>query len=76
MSVTTPIEPGDRVRLPAEWLDALGFRAVARLDKTADGIVIRPCPPATWDQVFADKLTVRAGDGGADFQVTPDDLLF
>jgi predicted DNA-binding antitoxin AbrB/MazE fold protein len=33
-------------------------------------------PPATWDQVFADKLTIDAGDGGDDCQVTTDDLLF
>jgi predicted DNA-binding antitoxin AbrB/MazE fold protein len=33
-------------------------------------------PPQTWDQVFADKLTVRTGDADDDCQVTTDDLLF
>jgi hypothetical protein len=76
VSVSTPIEPGDRVRLPADWLDALGLRGVVLLDRTADGILIRPCPPHSWDQIFADKLTTQPGAGGDDCQVTRDDLLF
>lgn len=51
------IEPGHRIRLPVEWAEALGFKQWAELERTAEGILIRPRRSATWDEVFADKLT-------------------
>jgi hypothetical protein len=32
---TTPIEPGYRIQLPAEWADALGLEGQVALAKTA-----------------------------------------
>ena len=47
------------------------------LEKTPDGILVRPCPPASWDDIFADKLPVgRSTPGPAALEVRPDDLLF
>jgi hypothetical protein len=51
------VEPGYRVQLPVEWARGLGLEGTAQLEKTADGILIRPCRPLTWDEVFANKLT-------------------
>src|ERR1700682_3199249 len=54
----TPIEPGNRIQLPAEWADSLGLRQRVVLDRTTEGILVRPCPPTTWDDIFATKLTI------------------
>ena len=58
MSLPTTIEPGDRIQLPAAWVEALGLRGPVVLDKTNEGILVRPCPPITWDDVFASKLPI------------------
>ena len=70
----TPVEPGHRIRLPEDWVQALGLRGLASLSRTAEGILIRPCLPTTWDDIFTEKLTVGtpAGSNGD----TEDDLLF
>jgi hypothetical protein len=49
------------------------------LVRTDEGILVRPHPLATWDEVFADKLRVRPGDHSATpevKEVSGDDLLF
>jgi bifunctional DNA-binding transcriptional regulator/antitoxin component of YhaV-PrlF toxin-antitoxin module len=46
MTIAT-IDSGHRLQLPAEWAQALGLERLAALEKTADGILIRPCRPAT-----------------------------
>jgi hypothetical protein len=76
---TTPLEPGHRIQLPADWADALGLRDRVTLERTDAGILVRPCPRFTWDDIFATKLTVRPGDPAAPAEVTEvsgDDLLF
>ena len=76
---TTPIEPGNRIQLPAEWVDALGIRGLVTLERTDSGILIRPCPQFTWDDIFANRLSVRPGDPGTAGEVTElsgDDVLF
>jgi hypothetical protein len=74
-----PLEPGHRIQLPAEWADALGIHDRVILDRTAEGILVRPCPPATWDDFFASKLTIGSAPPDKnedDLEVTGDDLLF
>lgn len=39
-----PLEPGNRIQLPDEWAKALGLRGSVALDKTPEGILVRPCP--------------------------------
>jgi hypothetical protein len=49
------------------------------LTRTAEGILVRPCPRATWDEIFATKLTIQPADPSEDpeiTEVTGDDLLF
>lgn len=54
----TPVEPDYRMQLPADWAAELGLEHIAALEKTAEGILVRPCSPATWDEIFADKLSM------------------
>jgi DNA-binding transcriptional regulator/RsmH inhibitor MraZ len=71
------IDDGNRIQLPAEWTAELRLHAMAALEKTADGILIRPCSPATWDELFEAKLTVRPTDPDQEpVQVDDDDVLF
>lgn len=75
----TPIEPGDRIQIPAEWARALGLRDHVSLERTAEGILIRPGQQFTWDDIFATRLSVRSGDAAAEPEITEvrgDDLLF
>lgn len=75
--ITTPIEPGNRIYLPAEWAEALGLRGLVILNKTSEGILVRPCPPTTWDEIFATKLPLggQSSEPG-DLEVNTNDLLF
>jgi len=82
---TTAIEPGNRIRLPAEWADALGLQDQVVLVKTDEGILVRPQPKVTWDDIFANRLSARPGgptrSGEATTapevtEVSGDDLLF
>ena len=76
---TTVIEPGNRIRLPAEWAEALGLQDEVVLVKTDEGILVRPHPKVTWDDVFANRLSARPGDAATAPEVTEvsgDDLLF
>ncbi len=80
---TTVIEPGNRIRLPEEWAEALGLQDQVVLVKTDEGILVRP--QVTWDDVFANRLSVRpagptrSGEAATAPEVTEvsgDDLLF
>ena len=75
----TPLEPGHRVQLPADWAEALGLRDRVTLERTHEGILIRPCPPPTWDEIFATKLVIGSAPSDLnadDLELTGDDLLF
>ncbi len=52
----TSVEPGRRIALPEEWVSELGLGAVAILERRPDGILVRPRPPVSWDEIFATKL--------------------
>lgn len=76
---TTPVEPGIRIQLPAEWAEALGLRDRVTLERTDQGILIRPCPRLTWDDVFATGLQIGSAppdENPEDLEITGDDLLF
>ncbi len=72
----TTVEPGHRIQLPGEWAEALGLERLAALEKTADGIVVRPCSTVTWEEIFADKLAIGPQSLARDLsEVSGDDLL-
>jgi hypothetical protein len=75
------LESDRRVRLPAEWAEALGLRDQVALERLGPGILIRPVPASlTWDDVFADKLPMGpVGSSGPEedgAEISADDLLF
>lgn len=73
----TAIQPDHKIQLPAEWVDELGLRGFAAMERDRDGIVIRPMPTVTWDEVFADKLPVGSHATALDSpEVSRDDYLF
>jgi hypothetical protein len=46
---------------------------------TADGILVQTTNSATWDEIFATRLTIHPGDSSTTPEVTEvsgDDLLF
>jgi hypothetical protein len=76
---TISLEPGNRIQLPADWAKALGLCDLVILERTDNGILIRPCPRFTWDDIFATRLSVRPGNPASAPEVTEvsgDDLLF
>jgi hypothetical protein len=72
----TLIEPGRKIQLPAAWAVEFGLENIVTLEKTAEGILVRPCRTATWDEIFADKLPMGQQPSGLDLSdVSGDDLL-
>jgi hypothetical protein len=75
----TPIESGHRIQLPADWAEALGLRGLVALERTDNGILIRPCARLSWDEIFATKLTIGSAPPDAnedELELTGDDFLF
>jgi hypothetical protein len=73
----TPVESGNRVQLPVDWLKELGIEKSVLLDRKEEGILVRRCSPFTWDEIFASKLVFKPWNGQKeDIEVTKDDLLF
>ncbi|HET6881638.1 MAG TPA: hypothetical protein VFI31_15850 [Pirellulales bacterium] len=79
MQIAT-LEPGNRIQLPDEWAHALGLRGMVALEKTPEGILVRPCPQTSWDEFFATKLQIGSAPAAAvdddELELTRDDLLF
>jgi hypothetical protein len=72
----TPLETGHKIQLPDEWVIELGLERIAVLEKTAEGILIRPRPATTWDRIFAEKLKIGQQRDIDLSEVSVDDLLF
>lgn len=76
-SEITHIEAGNRIQIPAEWVQAMGLRDRVVLDRTPEGILIRSEPKLTWDEFFADGLVIGSNTEASDeIEVSKDDLLF
>jgi hypothetical protein len=73
-----PVEPGHRIQLPADWAGELGLDQLVTVEKTATGIIVRPGPRRSWDDVFATRLVVGGAEAteANDLQVTGDDLVY
>jgi hypothetical protein len=74
-----PIEPGNHIQLPADWMQTLGLHDLVALERTTDGILVRPLPRTTWDEIFTTKLIIGSAPSGQQedtAEVTGDDFLF
>ncbi len=75
----TPIESGNRIKLPADWMQALNLHGLVSLERTDEGILVRPVPATTWDEIFATKLVIGSAPPGQTkepVELTGDDFLF
>jgi hypothetical protein len=75
----TSLEPGNRIQIPADWAETLGMRGSVSLELTDQGILIRPGPRVTWDDIFATRLSARPGDPATPpeiAEISGDDLLY
>jgi hypothetical protein len=75
----TPIDLSNRIQLPADWAQALGLHGLVALEKTDAGILVRPSPRTTWDEIFATKLVIGSAppdQNEDDVELTGDDFLF
>jgi hypothetical protein len=75
----TPIEPGNRIQLPADWAEALGLNGQVVLERTSAGILVRPFRRLTWEEIFATKLIIGSAPPGKDdddVELTGDDFLY
>ena len=76
MTQTIAIEPGNRIKLPADWASALGLHGAVTLERTENSIIIRPCRRLTWDEVFATKLPIgQTSPESEDLEIRTDDLF-
>ena len=73
---TLTLETDHKIKLPVDWVKELGLESGVVLERTDDGILIRPCTAQTWDDIYAEKL--KMGDPSAlDLsEVSGDDLIF
>jgi hypothetical protein len=68
---------GQNLQFPADWVAELGLEHIAALEKTAEGILVRPCRTATWGEIFADKLPMGQPLPALDLSdASGDDFLF
>ena len=75
----TPLEADNRVRLPADWIRDLGLRDLVSLERTGDGILIRPSQRYSWDDIFATKLVINSAPPDQkddDGEAAGDDFLY
>ena len=75
-TVVTPIDAQNCIHLPADWVKALGLHGEVVLERADNGILVRPHPRFTWDDIFATKLTIGPAAANADekeLEVTGDD---
>jgi hypothetical protein len=72
-----PVETGQKIQIPPEWAVEFGLENVATIEKTATGILVRPHRTLTWDEVFANKLSIGKQSLARDLsELSGDDLLF
>jgi hypothetical protein len=71
-----PVQPGNRIELPSEWMAEMGLDAYAALEKTSEGILVHACSVGSWDDVFAQKLRIGSAAGTVEaVEVTGDGVL-
>lgn len=73
----TQVEASHKIQHPTEWVMDFGFNKVVVLEKTAAGILVRPREALIWDEIFAQKLSMRQNVFAMDLsEMSGDDLLF
>ncbi|MDE0554213.1 MAG: AbrB/MazE/SpoVT family DNA-binding domain-containing protein [Candidatus Poribacteria bacterium] len=72
---TLSLETDYKIKLPLDWVKDLGLESGVVLEKTDDGILIRPHTAQTWDEVYAEKLKMGKPSALDLSEVSGDDLI-
>lgn len=73
---TLALETDHKIKLPLDWVKELGLESGIVLEKTDDGILIRPYTAQTWDEVYFEKLKMENPLALDLSEVSGDDLIF
>ena len=73
---TLALETDYKIKLPLDWVKELGLESGVVLERTDDGILIRPYTAQTWDEIYAKKLKMGAPSALDLSEVSGDDLIF
>ncbi len=56
---TLSLETDHKIKLPLDWVKELGLESGVVIERTDDGILIRPSTTQTWDDIYAKKLKME-----------------
>ena len=73
---TLSLEIDHKIRLPLDWVKELGLESGVVLERTDDGILIRPSLAQTWDEIYAEKLKIGNTSALDLSEVSGDDFIF
>ena len=73
---TLTLETNYKIRLPFDWVKELGLESGVVLERTDDGILIRPYTAQTWDEIYAKKLKMEDPSALDLSEVSGDALIF
>ena len=73
---TLALETEYKIKLPLEWVKELGLESGVVIERTDDGILIRPYAAQTWDDIYAEKLKIGTPSALDLSEVSGDDLIF
>ena len=73
---TLALETDYKIKLPIDWVKELGLESGVVIERTHDGILIRPYTAQTWDDIYADKLKIENPSELDLSEVSGDDLIF
>ena len=70
------LETDHKIKLPRDWVRELGLESGVMLERTDEGILIRPYTAQTWDEIYAEKLKMGTPSALDLSEVSGDDLIF
>ena len=73
---TLSLEIDHKIKLPLDWVKELGLESGVVIERTDDGILIRPYTAQTWDEIYAEKLKIGNTSALDLSEVSGDDLIF
>ena len=73
---TVVLETDYKIKLPFDWVKELGLESGVVLERTNDGILIRPSLSQTWNEIYAEKLKIGNTSALDLSEVSGDDLIF
>ena len=73
---TVSLETDYKIKLPLDWVKELGLESGIVIERTVDGILLRPYAAQTWDDIYAEKLKMATPSALDLSEVSGDALIF